>query len=382
MRFHAKGTLFILLLHLVAVRPGLAQEREQAKEKRISPNGADRVPHKTPDLMERSTVPRLLTPNEGWAILGAALDSRHSQADFSADCSHFVHGLYERAGFLYEYASSSDLYEGTNEFQQVASPQPGDLAVWPGHTGIVVNPDQHSFFSVLHSGPGVDSYDSPYWKQRGRPRFFRYLKPAQGGVDRSIRNASWQPKVLNDAESVPDGRVPAIAEASSAKLGENKPVKAETPRVVVFGSPRPKSDQVSAAFLQGCNDSEAMLRKRDLFKSAQSLVVFDQFEVKKGHISGNQGWIEVQIDERVSLAGGKAEVLHKGLERQRWSLKRSDNQSWKLTPSRDAIYLPEHTAERLLARELAQLTENTSDNASGTQEKAELARLLDVLFGE
>jgi hypothetical protein len=70
------------------------------------------------------------------------------------------------------------------------------------------------------------------------------------------------------------------------------------------------------------------------------------------------------------------------LERQRWSLKRSDNQSWKLTPSRDAIYLPEHTAERLLARELAQLTENTSDNASGTQEKAELARLLDVLFGE
>jgi hypothetical protein len=35
-----------------------------------------------------------------------------------------------------------------------------------------------------------------------------------------------------------------------------------------------------------------------------------------------------------------------------------------------------------LAHELAQLTEKTSDNASGTKEKAELARLLDVLFGK
>jgi hypothetical protein len=123
-----------------------------------------------------------------------------------------------------------------------------------------------------------------------------------------------------------------------------------------------------------------MLRGSDLFKSAQSLVVFDQFEVKKVHTSGNQGWIEIRIDELISLKGGGAEVLHKGSERQRWPLRRSDNKSWKLTPSRDAIYLPEHTAERLLAHELVQLTEDTSDNASGTEEKAELARLLDVLF--
>jgi hypothetical protein len=130
MRFRAKGTMFILLLYLAAVRQGLAQERvqEQEKQKLIGTNGADRVTHKTPDLTEPSTA-RLLAPNEGLTILGVALDSRHSQADFSADCSHFVHGLYERAGFRYEYASSSDLYEGTNEFRRVASPQPGDLAV-------------------------------------------------------------------------------------------------------------------------------------------------------------------------------------------------------------------------------------------------------------
>src|SRR5580700_6199840 len=387
MRLRAKGTMFILLLYLAAVRQGLAQERvqEQEKQKLIGTNGADRVTHKTPDLTEPSTA-RLLAPNEGLTILGVALDSRHSQADFSADCSHFVHGLYERAGFRYEYASSSDLYEGTNEFRRVASPQPGDLAVWRGHAGIVVNPDQHSFFSVLRSGPGVDSYDSPYWKQRGQPRFFRYIKPAAGGVNTSIQNASGQPKVLHDAqryESAPDRRVPAIAEASSAEFAENTPVKAAAFRVVFSSPARPKSDQVRAAFLQACNDSEELLRGSDPIKSAQSLVVFDRFEVKKVHISGNQGWIEVQIEDLVSLTGGNAEVLHNGLERQRWSLRRSDNERrWKLTPSRNAIYLPQHTAERLLAHELAQLTEDTQDNASGLQDKVELARLLDVLFGK
>jgi len=381
MRFHTKAALFSPLLYVAAICVVLAQE------KGASANGPYRVTHGIPDLHHNPMASRMLTPNEGLAILSAALDSRHNQSDFSTDCSHFVHELYERAGFLYEYASSSDLYEGTSEFRQVANAQPGDLAVWPGHTGIVVNPDQHSFFSILRSGLGVDSYDSPYWKQRGRPRFFRYLKPAEGSLPRaSIRTTN-----LNDKEpyeSAPDGRVHGISEVHSsqtappAKLEQNQPADWETSPVVVFSSPRPKSDQVSAAFLQACNNSEALLRGRDLLKSAQSIVVFDQFEVKKVHISGNRGWIEVQIEDLVSLTGGRAKVLHRGLEPQRWSLRRSDNRSWKLTPSRNAIYLPEHTAERLLAHQLAQLTENTSVNASGTEEKAELARLLDVLFGK
>jgi hypothetical protein len=390
MRFHAKGTLFILLLYLAAVRPGSAQEREQKKEKRISTNGADRVILKTPDPKEPPTGPRLLTPNEGLTILGAALDSRHRHSDFFSDCSHFVHGLYERAGFHYDYASSSDLYEGTDEFRRVATPQPGDLAVWRGHAGIVVNPAQHSFFSVLHSGPGVDSYNSAYWRQRGQPRFFRYLKPTpSGALNGSIRTASWQPTVLNDAEpyeSTPDGRVSGIAgrpsseAAASARLAKNMPVHAQAFSIVVLTSVRPKSDQVTSAFLQACDDSEEQqLRGRDLFRSAESLVVFDHFEVKKVHITGNQGWIEIQLDELFSLTEGNAEI-RKQSERQRWALRREDKKSWKLTPSRNAIYLPHHTAERVFAHELARLTEDTPDNASGTVEKAKLVRLLDVLF--
>jgi hypothetical protein len=55
-------------------------------------------------------------------------------------------------------------------------PQPGDLVVWRGHVGIVVNPAQHIFYSAMRSGPGTDTYDAPYWKRRGQTRFYRYVK--------------------------------------------------------------------------------------------------------------------------------------------------------------------------------------------------------------
>jgi hypothetical protein len=184
MRFHAKSAL-LLLPCLLTITAALAQQG--------SPSGAYRAPRGNRDLQHKPMGPRMLTRDEGLAILGAALDSRH-HADLPSDCSHFVHGLYARAGFHYEYASSSDLYAGTGEFRRVANPQPGDLAVWPGHAGIVVNPAQHSFFSVLRSGPGVDSYDSPYWNQRGRPRFYRYVKHVPSGVlATSIRTSSLKP---------------------------------------------------------------------------------------------------------------------------------------------------------------------------------------------
>ena len=69
-----------------------------------------------------------------------------------------MHTIYQSAGFSYPYARSSDLYNGTENFQRVDDPQPGDLVVWRGHVGIVVNPVQHAFFSSMRSGLGVDEY--------------------------------------------------------------------------------------------------------------------------------------------------------------------------------------------------------------------------------
>jgi cell wall-associated NlpC family hydrolase len=108
------------------------------------------------------------------SVIAAALDSKHRT--YEGDCSHLVHSVYERAGFAYTYASSSDLYAGVGEFQRIAQPQPGDLVVWRGHVGIVIRPSRHIFFSFMHGGPGIDDYEAGYWRSRGVPRFYRYVK--------------------------------------------------------------------------------------------------------------------------------------------------------------------------------------------------------------
>jgi cell wall-associated NlpC family hydrolase len=92
-----------------------------------------------------------------------------------------VNYVYRRAHLPYRYASSEELYEGVDSFQRVYEPMPGDLIVWKGHVGIVTDPNENRFVSVLRSGVKTDDYLSRYWKSRGRPRFLRYLgnRPAQ-----------------------------------------------------------------------------------------------------------------------------------------------------------------------------------------------------------
>jgi len=124
-----------------------------------------------------------LTSDDRLSVIAAALDSRIPRRS-ERDCSHLVHAIYQRAGFPYTYASSDELYAGIEGFERVSQPEPGDLVVWHGHVGIVIRPSRHVFFSFKHAGPGIDDYEVPYWKRRGRPRFYRYIKrdPCPGCV--------------------------------------------------------------------------------------------------------------------------------------------------------------------------------------------------------
>jgi hypothetical protein len=127
------------------------------------------------EASHRLNSDRILTQDDRLSVIAAALDPkvrRHA----SPDCSHLVHAIYEKAGFHYAYASSTDLYNGVEGFQRVNDPEPGDLVVWRGHVGIVVRPSRHVFFSFMSRGPGVDDYDSRYWRHRGHARFYRYVK--------------------------------------------------------------------------------------------------------------------------------------------------------------------------------------------------------------
>jgi cell wall-associated NlpC family hydrolase len=127
-----------------------------------------------------------LNEEDRLSLMAAALDTR-LRRDSEQDCSHLVHAIYEQAGFPYDYATSDDLYAGVDGFRRVKQPLPGDLIVWRGHAGIVIKPSQHIFFSFLTSGPGTDDYQSRYWKRRGHPRFYRYIKrnPCAGCERRS-----------------------------------------------------------------------------------------------------------------------------------------------------------------------------------------------------
>lgn len=116
-----------------------------------------------------------LTKSDRKALVAIALNEQE-RGEAESDCSHLVHAIYETAGFPYEYAPSDDLYAGVASFQRVKAPLPGDLVVWRGHVGMVIKPSHHTFFSSLSSGPDTDNYNSPYWKRRGQPRFYRYIK--------------------------------------------------------------------------------------------------------------------------------------------------------------------------------------------------------------
>ncbi len=171
MRFNVQRAIVALIACGLASYPSSTQAKIQKFAGSNAIAGQDANRHQHP------VASATFTPDDGLSVIAAALDYRvnlHSRRD----CSHLVHAIYDRAGFRYSYVSSSTLYGGTNEFQRVANVQPGDLVVWPGHVGIVVNPAQHAFFSTLRSGPGIDTYDAPYWKQRGQLRFYRYIKSA------------------------------------------------------------------------------------------------------------------------------------------------------------------------------------------------------------
>jgi cell wall-associated NlpC family hydrolase len=184
MKSLAQRVLFSFLI-LAAACSAQAQQVRASNSHRNSRSAPNQI---SANHVSTSQVElRPVTLDDGLAILSAALDSRHYRS-FATDCSHFVHGLYTRAGFPYAYAPSADLYSGLVQFERVFDPQPGDLIVWLGHAGIVISPAQHSFFSLLHSGATVAAYDSAYWKKKGHPRFFRYVKAVPADA---FPNSNW-----------------------------------------------------------------------------------------------------------------------------------------------------------------------------------------------
>jgi hypothetical protein len=328
-----------------------------------------------------------VNPEQGLAILGSALATKHP-GRAGADCSHLVHAIYEKAGFPYTYVPSGDLYVGTDEFRRVAEPQAGDLVVWLGHAGIVVSPREHTFYSALRSGLLVQEYDSPYWKRRGRPHFLRYVR--EQGVPlltASNRGASLKPVSLKTNESR-DSNAPNRSQEDASDPDEftgfpgeqPSPVPA-LPGIVSVETDRPRPDEVRAALVQHFDDTEEALEARDVLKLYPSLVAFESFEVKKVHVKGDQGWAEVQFKEP-SLISGNGSRDKKLAKVQRWNLHRQATDVWAVVLPPDVTFVPREVAVHLMAHQLASLTDANPTSTGRSDDKARLARLLNVLLAE
>jgi NlpC/P60 family len=350
-----------ILLLLICMCGGALSSAQQVKAAKIPATKFASAPQ----------VP-LLAADDGLTILAAALDERNRQSD-KADCSHLVHDVYERAGFTYKYEPSSDIYAGLAEFRRVTHPQPGDLIVWPGHVGIVISPAQHTFYSSLTSGFGVEYYDSSYWKHRGHPRFFRFIKDpkaVQPPKAAALKTASLETKSPITTEEADD------VENSPATIPQ-EPKPSGFPHIMTIESSKPSAQQVSETVLDALSQAAEGLRRKNVFGLPQTVVVLSRFEVKKVKIKNNTGWADLQITESASLTGGKSN-LKKRQQKHRWTLRRRDVRVWELVVPEESMYLNQDDAVRLLSQQLAAMT--AEDSTSDPRQKAQIAALLGALL--
>jgi hypothetical protein len=346
---------------------------------------------------------RLLTAEEGRAIIEIVSDQNGPAPD-AQDCSHLVHRVYLSAGFAYPYASSYELYAGNENFQRVRNPQPGDLVAWPGHVGIVLNPREHSFYSLVSTGLEAQDYAGNYWRSRGRPRFYRY-KVENTGIQ-TASTISAPSRVSKSPKEQGAGGVIEEREAAQAANSDRPPKAASERKMVVYGPPAPQAaasatktfeippsiviaavnkqptkDEVAQGISEISNASGNVLRTDDPSKLMLPVVIFEQFHVERLEIKRDHGWAHLQIDSRATIAGGETDYKRRH-EKVRWELRRTDS-GWKAITPADRTYVPSDVAVRNLAAQLARLTEG--DGAAVNREtvlmqEAELANLLSGLL--
>jgi len=356
---------------------------------------------------ESDSGQRLLTLEEGRSIVNVAWQQDRPVAGMR-DCSHFVHQIYADAGFEYPYASSFEIYAGDENFERVKNPHAGDLIAWRGHVGIVVDPLQHSFYSLVRTGLEAQDYEAPYWRSRGRPRFYRY-KVEKSRVLRAANTAgasrNSDSRRRRSVDTVVEERTPAgfdpsnrPPEAASEKtdviygppappvspvMEKKAAAEFEIPASVLIatGNKPPTREEVEEGISELSDAYGSVLRSDDAMKAQLPMVIVEQFRVERVDVKRDHGWARLAVDSRVVIGGGAAQVKRRH-EKVRWELRRTES-GWEAVTPADRTYVPHDVAVKNLAASLAQLT--NSDGAAEHQpavlrQEAQLAGLLNVLL--
>ena len=312
---------------------------------------------------------RQLTSEQGKAIVKAAW-VRERQGGRKPDCSHLVHEVYERAGFPYSYANSFELYAGTSSFVPVTKPQAGDLVVWRGHVGIVVDPRQHSFYSSVRSGVRTDSYDSRPWKARGKARFYRYLaSPAVNFASNSGR-----------AAEEPDKHLQAVKKMVPDTVEVGAPFSPPESILIATSEDKPTEAEIGEAISELNNAAGGMLRSENFSQSGRKITIYEDLAVERATLKGGKGSAQTRIAFQITVSGEHVERKRRH-EKFRWELVRGQA-GWEVLASKDRIYVPRDVAVRMLSARLDANQSGTARSADSTRQEQQVIRILDALLEE
>jgi hypothetical protein len=319
------------------------------------------------------TERRLVGVAEGITVLNAAREHRR-QTRSKPDCSHLVQEVYATAGLEYPFASSRELYQGVESFQRVGKPQPGDLIVWRGHVGLVVEPEKRTFYSSVRAGMKTGSYDSSYWRRRGRPRFYRYrLYGHKNSPVMAVSLAAHPVTQLAITDPAEDEPLTATRTELAGLASENPhtvaPARSLLEDTILISEGREPTRQAIAQELIAYADGAAV-------KAAElpdSFIIFEWLRVDELKLEEKEARARLELHTAASVAGESVNLRDKRIKMP-LDLQRT-SQGWLLRKPQP-VYLSKRAGISALAERLAELARNDSD----PRQQARLAKVLDDLL--
>jgi NlpC/P60 family len=307
-----------------------------------------------------SSATVLVSPEQGEALAAFALQSERRIRP-KPDCSHLVHLLYARAGLIYPYEDSRVLYRGVSDFKRVKNPQAGDLAVWLGHVGIVLSPEDKTFLSSVHSGIITEQWTAPHWVRRGRPRFYRY----RIGPDADMNLLA---KIMNDG-TLPHEGVPLPSSATQATSSQTDGLQEERtePSVqdgrdnsesgrdsasivaIIDQRPLPSRREIAAAIMENSKARAHQLIAGETLDMARPFSVFSRLEIKKINVKHERGSVTLNVTEPMSQEEGRI-LPPRTTEHELAIVRRSDG-AWVISDPQQRTYLPEKDALETFERQ-------------------------------
>ena len=343
----------------------------------------------------------LVSPEQGEALAAFALQSERRIRP-KPDCSHLVHLLYARAGLIYPYEDSRVLYRGVSDFKRVKTPQAGDLAVWMGHVGIVLSPEEKTFLSSVRSGIITESWAAPHWVRRGRPRFYRYrIGPdADMNLLARIMNDDTPPRIESRSSGRNGNGVPLPSSATQATATSQPDVlqqertdasvqdardinesDRDSASIVAAITQRqlPSRREIAAAIVEDSKARGRRLIAGETLDMARPFSVFSWLEVEKIKVKHERGSITLEVSEAICQEDGRI-LPARTMERELSIVRRSDG-VWIISDPQQRTYVTEEQALEIFERQAGIILRGAPNSSSARLAVKALDRLYDQQQG-